>query len=83
MIDESLLTQHGELGTFTIRVQQRQNSSLQGKITWMEQHETRAFRSIWEMVKLMDSAIDAVSPTDASQEVTWTDGEEAVAQSQG
>ena len=36
MKDEELLSMHGDLGTFIIRVQHRQNSSWQGRITWMD-----------------------------------------------
>ena len=55
--DESLLSKHGELGTFIVRVQHRQNSSWQGRITWMEEDKTVAFRSVWEMIRLMEGAI--------------------------
>ena len=33
MKDEELLSKHGDLGTFIVRVQHRQNSSWQGRIT--------------------------------------------------
>ena len=55
--DETLLGKHGELGTFIVRVQHRQNSSWQGRITWMEEDKTITFRSVWEMIKLMEDAI--------------------------
>lgn len=80
MSDESLLTKHGELGTFIIRVQQRQNSSWQGRITWTEKKETLSFRSTWEMVKLIESAIDIVCHTDSSKELTWADGAEGASE---
>ena len=62
MSDENLLSKHGDIGTFIVRVQHRQNSSWQGRITWMEEDKTINFRSVWEMVHLMESAIDTVSP---------------------
>ena len=40
MSDEELLRKHGELGTFVVRVQHRENSSWQGRITWMEKNRT-------------------------------------------
>ncbi|MBR0473934.1 MAG: hypothetical protein IJJ19_02945 [Erysipelotrichaceae bacterium] len=55
---------HGELGTFIIRVQHRQNSSWQGRITWVEQDKTLYFRSIWEMMKLIDSAMEQFKDQD-------------------
>ena len=72
MKDEELLSRHGELGTFIIRVQQRQNSSWQGRITWMDQDKTVYFRSIWEMIKLVDGALDMVcGEEDDPGEVRW------------
>lgn len=65
MKDEELLTQHGDLGSFIIRVQHRQNSSWQGRLTWVEKDQTVNFRSVWEMVKLIDNAINtAGAPKD-------------------
>lgn len=76
MSDEELLSKHGDLGTFIIRVQHRQNSSWQGRITWMEKNKTLYFRSIWEMIKLVASALDTVSTQeDTPEEVSWTDEE--------
>lgn len=71
MKDEELLSKHGDLGTFIIRVRQRQNSSWQGAITWMEENKTVDFRSIWEMVKLIESAMDASGAVPGKPEVTW------------
>ncbi|MCR4632567.1 MAG: hypothetical protein K5648_00400 [Erysipelotrichaceae bacterium] len=56
--DDEMLEMHGDLGTFIIRVQHRQNSSWQGRITWVEQDKTLYFRSVWEMVKLIEEAMD-------------------------
>ena len=60
MQDDELLSKHGDLGTFIIRVQHRQNSSWQGRLTWMDQDKTVYFRSIWEMMQLIESALDKV-----------------------
>ena len=77
MSDEELLGRHGDLGTFIIRVQHRQNSSWQGRITWMEQDKTVYFRSMWEMLKLVDSALDTVSRwEDDRDEPTWPEESE-------
>ena len=77
MKDEELLNMHGDLGTFIIRVQHRQNSSWQGRITWMEEDKTVCFRSVWEMIRLIAGALDTVSgPEGGLKEVQWpTDGE--------
>ena len=74
MKDEELLSRHGELGTFVIRVQHRQNSSWQGRITWMDQDKTVCFRSVWELIKLVDGALDTVcGEEDGPDEVSWTE----------
>ena len=62
MEDKDILMNHGEVGTFIIRVQQRQNSSWQGRITWVEKNQTLYFRSVWEMMKLIENAISTVAP---------------------
>ena len=72
MSDQSLLSKHGDLGTFIVRVQHRQNSSWQGRITWMEQDKTINFRSVWEMVKLIESAVETTDKPDEGEETaSW------------
>ncbi len=70
MDEEELLKQHGDLGTFIVRVQHRQNSSWQGRITWADQNKTVNFRSIWEMVRLIGDALDMVGGPEG-QEARW------------
>lgn len=72
MSEDELLSKHGDLGTFIIRVQHRQNISWQGRITWMDKNETIHFRSIWEMIKLIASALDTVSEQEGYGEESWT-----------
>lgn len=72
MKDEELLSQHGDLGTFLVHVQHRQNSSWQGRITWMDQNKTVYFRSALEMMKLVADALDSVSSSEENRtEVSW------------
>lgn len=71
MKDETLLSRHGDLGTFIVRVQHRQNSSWQGRLTWMERDKTISFRSVWEMVKLIENAVDTVSTDDEEKTPSW------------
>lgn len=47
----------GELGTFSVRVIFRQNSSWQGSVTWLERGVEESFRSALELLLLMDSAL--------------------------
>ena len=71
MSDDALLSKHGDIGTFIVRVQHRQNSSWQGRVTWMEKDKTIQFRSVWEMIKLIESAVDMVSEQENSPEELW------------
>lgn len=72
MSDDVLLSKHGDIGTFIVRVQHRQNSSWQGRITWMEEDKTIQFRSVWEMIKLIESAVDQVSiHEEDGEEESW------------
>ena len=73
MSDDQLLQKHGDIGTFIVRVQHRQNSSWQGRITWMEEDKTIQFRSVWEMVKLIENAVDTVSMSEDGEQPTWTE----------
>ena len=41
-------------------------------MTWIEEDKTVGFRSVWELVKLMESAVDTVSkPEDGEDEASW------------
>lgn len=35
-----------------------ENSTWQGKVTWLDEQETRSFRSMLELIKLMDAAME-------------------------
>lgn len=57
--------QDGELATFALRVLFRQNASWQGSVTWLEGRAEESFRSVLELILLMDSALSATpSPPD-------------------
>lgn len=60
MKEREQLKKHGDLGTFVVHVQHRQNSSWQGRITWMEKRQTVSFRSAWEMIRIVTGALDTV-----------------------
>jgi hypothetical protein len=57
LTDGELLEKRGKQATFIIRVQQRQNSNWQGRITWVERDRTLRFRTIMEMVRLIENAL--------------------------
>lgn len=47
--------------TFIVQVQYCENSTWQGEVKWVEHDEGMHFRSMLELVKLMDSAIEKTS----------------------
>lgn len=49
----------GKLATFRIQVRFRQNASWQGTLTWVEGNRTENFRSVLELIMLMDSTFTA------------------------
>ena len=49
----------GDLGSFVIRVQHRQHDSWQGKVTWLDEDKTENFRSVLELIHLIDDALGA------------------------
>lgn len=48
----------GRLATFFIKVLFRQNASWQGSILWKEGRNEASFRSVLELIGLMDSALE-------------------------
>ena len=44
--------------TFVVHVTGRENSTWQGQVTWLDEMETRSFRSMLELIKLMDAAME-------------------------
>lgn len=47
----------GEAATFAVKVLFRQNASWQGTVTWLEGRREQSFRSVLELLLLMDSAM--------------------------
>lgn len=47
----------GTLATFALRVLFRQNASWQGMLSWLEGEQEQGFRSVLEMLLLMDTAL--------------------------
>ena len=50
--------QSGQLATFAVRILFRQNASWQGSVTWLEGEREENFRSVLELILLMDSALN-------------------------
>ena len=50
----------GKLATFSLRILFRQNASWQGTLYWHEKKQGESFRSVLELLTLMDSALSPV-----------------------
>lgn len=64
MDDKKLLEHHGDIGTFVIRVQHRQHSSWQGRVTYLDEDQTVCFRSVLELIKIIDGVLDKAAKTE-------------------
>ena len=49
--------QEGKLATFSLSILFRQNATWQGTVAWLEGGKSQSFRSVLELVFLMDSAL--------------------------
>ncbi len=69
IIDEKQL-KRGEKGTFVVRVMFRQNATWQGTVSWVEGGKTQHFRSMLELIHLLEDALGTeavVWDTDAAE----------------
>lgn len=57
---DKVAEQRGKDSTFIIRVKYRQNASWQGEVTWVDKQKKEYFRSVLELVRLIDSAIGEI-----------------------
>ena len=51
------LQQSGKVATFSVRIIFRQNASWQGSVAWLEGKREESFRSVLELILLMDGAL--------------------------
>ena len=51
--------QTGKRATFAVRVIFRQNAGWQGSVSWLEGRREESFRSVLELLMLMNSALEA------------------------
>ena len=56
----------GKIATCTVRVIFRQNASWQGSVAWLEGGSEQRFRSVLELLLLMDSALESASQMEKS-----------------
>lgn len=53
----SNIVKRGDKATFCLTIRFRRNSSWQGTISWLESNHKQHFRSVLELITLMDSAL--------------------------
>ena len=68
---ESSRSKHSDIGTFVVRVMQHQNGTWQGRITWVDEDKSMNFRSVWEMVRLMEEGIFSSEELREENIPTW------------
>ena len=44
--------------TFVVKILDSQNSTWQGRVTWVEENKTQHFRSALELLKMIDSVVN-------------------------
>ncbi len=66
IIDEKQL-KRGEKGTFVVRVMFRQNATWQGTVSWVEGNKTQHFRSMLELIHLLEDAL-------GTEAIVWDSG---------
>lgn len=63
--------------SFLIRVQYKENTSWQGTIHWLEERKSHTFRSLLELIMLLQEALDK-GPSTCTGYHTWEGEEERV-----
>lgn len=53
--------------TFLIHIISCQNTTWQGKVTWTEKKESKSFRSMLELIKLIDAAVSTEKAEDGPE----------------
>lgn len=68
MTENKYINEHGIDGTFIVRIDHRQHSSWQGQVTWVQEQKTVQFRSVLELLKLIDKALEGQQMSAGSKE---------------
>jgi len=61
--------------SFLVQIQFRQNATWQGRIVWMEERKTIIFRSLLELMVLLEEALSEESIPDDGKMVEWNRNE--------
>jgi hypothetical protein len=67
---EDTIRHRGDLATFVVRVQYRQNATWQGKVSWRERKEESSFRSALELLHLMEGAVEDAERQESEEEIS-------------
>ena len=59
--DGTFRPRQGETATFAVHILFRRNSSWQGSVSWLEGGREQSFRSVLELILLLDSALRAAA----------------------
>ena len=57
-VDRELHYKPGKRATFALRILFRQNASWQGTVVWLEGRQEQAFRSVLELIFIINSALE-------------------------
>ncbi len=50
-------TEETNKSTFVVKINNKQNGTWQGRVIWAEENRTEHFRSLLELINLMDEAL--------------------------
>ena len=63
---------HARGQSFLVEIKFRQNNCWQGTVQWLEGQKTCSFRSMLELLRLMDEALEkTVAPEDKQETRSW------------
>jgi len=51
------MTRGVKKSSFVVQILDTQNQTWQGTVTWVNRKETKSFRSLLELIKMLDSAV--------------------------
>lgn len=64
---------NGQQATFVLQILFRRNSSWQGSLTWVEGRQTEQFRSVLELIGLLNSAVASRQMFHTLQSLEWAE----------
>ncbi len=72
---------HAKGQSFLVQIKFRQNNCWQGRIQWLEGQKTCSFRSMLEMLRLMEEALDKTAAPEDKQDIrSWETAAQEIAE---